>query len=48
MRHAVILAHPNPQSFTAAMAAAYREAALARGDAVIVRDLYALGFDPCL
>jgi NAD(P)H dehydrogenase (quinone) len=48
MKHAVIVAHPNPQSYTASLASAYREAGLAAGDEVIYRDLYAMGFDPAL
>lgn len=48
MKHAVIYAHPNPRSFTATMAAAYAQEAQARGGTAVVRDLYAMGFDPCL
>ncbi|MGE3303936.1 MAG: NAD(P)H-dependent oxidoreductase [Hyphomonadaceae bacterium] len=48
LRHVVILAHPNPQSFNAAVAAAYRKAAEALGHSVMTRDLYAVGFDPRL
>lgn len=48
MKHAVILAHPAPKSLNAAIAQVYAEAVEACGDEVIVRDLYALGFDPCL
>ncbi len=48
MKHAVIVAHPNPDSFTASLAAAYREAGLAAGHEVLYRDLYAMGFDPRL
>ncbi|MBI1330496.1 MAG: flavodoxin family protein [Alphaproteobacteria bacterium] len=48
MRHVLIVAHPGKDSLTAAIATAYRSAAEARGDAVLVRDLYAMGFDPCL
>ncbi|MBC7668456.1 MAG: NAD(P)H-dependent oxidoreductase [Gemmatimonadaceae bacterium] len=48
MSHAVILAHPNPRSFNAAMASAYVEDLKAMGQEVILRDLYALRFDPCL
>jgi NAD(P)H dehydrogenase (quinone) len=48
MKHAVIVAHPNPQSYTAAMASAYREAGLGGGYEVVYRDLYAMGFDPRL
>ncbi|MGE5501766.1 MAG: NAD(P)H-dependent oxidoreductase [Ignavibacteriales bacterium] len=48
MRHAVIVAHPNAHSFTIHMAQAYTHAAHARHDTVFVRDLYRMGFDPCL
>ena len=48
MKHAVVLAHPNPHSLSAAAAKAYGEAARALGHTVIVRDLYRMGFDPCL
>lgn len=48
MKHAVIVAHPNPDSFTLSMAKAYVEAAEGRGDTAVLRDLYRLGFDPCL
>lgn len=48
MRHAVILAHPKPTSFCAALAEVYAAEARAGGHAVILRDLYALDFDPRL
>lgn len=48
MKHAVIVAHPNPDSFNLAMAHAYEKAALANGDQVVMRDLYRLSFDPRL
>jgi NAD(P)H dehydrogenase (quinone) len=48
MKHAVILAHPNPNSFNAAMAQAYVLAVTALGHKVVVRDLYAMNFDPRL
>ena len=48
MRHAVIVAHPSADSFNLTMARAYEAAAKALGHAVIVRDLYRLGFNPCL
>jgi NAD(P)H dehydrogenase (quinone) len=48
MKHALIVAHPNQHSFTMAMAHAYAEAAAARNDAVLLRDLYRMEFDPCL
>ncbi|HEY0106618.1 MAG TPA: NAD(P)H-dependent oxidoreductase [Rhizomicrobium sp.] len=48
MKHAVIVAHPNAQSYTATMTSAYRDAAAAQGASVVLRDLYAMGFDPVL
>ncbi|MES2721589.1 MAG: NAD(P)H-dependent oxidoreductase [Pseudomonadota bacterium] len=48
MKHAIIVAHPNPGSLTRAAAGAYAEAAEALGHQTVVRDLYQLGFDPCL
>jgi NAD(P)H dehydrogenase (quinone) len=48
MKHALIVAHPNKDSFTMAMAHAYAGAAAAKGDAVLLRDLYRMEFDPCL
>jgi NAD(P)H dehydrogenase (quinone) len=48
MKHAVIVAHPNPESFTIAVAGAYRDSAQQRKHDVIMRDPYALDFDPCL
>ena len=48
VKHAVIIAHPRPQSFTASVAATYAQANRALGHEVIVRDLYRMGFDPCL
>jgi NAD(P)H dehydrogenase (quinone) len=48
MLQAVIVAHPNPDSFTLSVARAYAEAAEAAGGTVAFRDLYAMNFDPCL
>jgi NAD(P)H dehydrogenase (quinone) len=47
-RHVVVLAHPNAHSFNALVADAYCEAVRAAGQDPIVRDLYAMGFDPVL
>ena len=47
-QHAVIVAHPNPRSFTHAMARAYAAAVRAQGGTVMVRDLYKMDFDPRL
>jgi len=48
MKHAVVVAHPSAQSYTASLASRYREAGLAAGHDVIYRDLYRMKFDPCL
>lgn len=48
MKHAVILAHPSPDSFTAQTARAYAETVRSLGHEVLVRDLYAMDFDPRL
>lgn len=48
MQHAVIIAHPNPRSFTHAMARAYAAAVRAHGGTVVIRDLYKMDFDPRL
>ena len=47
-KHAVILCHPNPESFNAAVAKTYCDAVRARFHEVVVRDLYSLKFDPVL
>jgi NAD(P)H dehydrogenase (quinone) len=47
-KHAVILCHPDPRSFNAAMAQTYCDAVCARHFRCEVRDLYALNFDPVL
>ena len=48
MQHAVIFAHPAPDSFTASVANAYAREAEGLGHTVLRRDLYRMGFDPCL
>ena len=48
MSHAVILAHPNPRSFDAAMASAYAEDLKAWDRRSSCETSYALRFDPCL
>ena len=48
MRHVVVLAHPDPGSFNAAVANAYVEALRAASHEAELRDLYRLGFDPLL
>jgi len=48
MKHAVIIAHPNADSLTCTVGRAYAAHVKLLGQEVIVRDLYRLGFDPCL
>lgn len=47
-RHIVIRCHPEPESFNGAMAKAYCAEVESHGHEAIVRDLYAMGFDPVL
>ena len=44
----MILCHPDPSSFNHAIAVAYCDAVRAAGQVVVLRDLYAIGFDPVL
>jgi len=48
MKHAVIIAHPIHGSLTRSAGAAYAEAVRGFGHEAVVRDLYAMEFDPCL
>ena len=48
LRHVVVLAHPDPHSFNGAMAGTYCDVVQACGQEVVLRDLYAIGFDPVL
>jgi NAD(P)H dehydrogenase (quinone) len=48
MKHVVILAHPAAESFNSSVAKTYALAARGLGHEVLVRDLYAMKFDPCL
>ena len=48
MKHAVVVAHPSQSSFNLAVANAYCDAVTQRGHTPILRDLYRMGFDPCL
>lgn len=48
MKHAVIVAHPKLNSLTAAVAEAYASEAKELGHEVVVRNLYAMDFDPRL
>ncbi len=47
-RHAVILCHPDPHSFNRAIANRYCEEVHAAGQETVLRDLYAMHFDPVL
>ena len=47
-RHVVVLAHPDAHSFNGLVADAYCETVRACGQEAIVRDLYAMAFDPVL
>lgn len=48
IRQAVIVGHPNPDSFTHAVAETYCDALRQHGHQPILRDLYRMQFDPCL
>ena len=48
MKTAVVIAHPNPSSFCAAVARTCVETLRASGGEVVLRDLYAMDFDPRL
>lgn len=48
MKHAIIVAHPNPSSFNMSVARAYEAAVIAAGHQAVLRDLYAMDFDPRL
>ena len=48
IRHLVVLSHPRRGSFNHQIVETYRETVEALGQQVIVRDLYALRFDPIL
>jgi NAD(P)H dehydrogenase (quinone) len=47
-KHAIIACHPEEESFTLSMARRYAEAVEARGQEVILRDLYRMNFNPVL
>ena len=48
IRHLVILGHPASSSFNGSVAAEYCDAVRACGQTAMLRDLYAIGFDPLL
>lgn len=45
---ALIIAHPRARSFSGAMADAFARGVGQAGGQVVIRDLYRMGFDPCL
>lgn len=47
-KHAVIVAHPEMDSFTFSVARTYVETVEALGETAVLRDLYRLNFDPVL
>lgn len=47
-KHAVIVSHPDPDSFTMSVARTYCDAVEARGQTALLRDLYRMNFDPVL
>lgn len=48
LSHLVVLGHPSPESFNAALANVYIETVTSRHHSAELRDLYALDFDPLL
>jgi NAD(P)H dehydrogenase (quinone) len=48
VNHLIVYAHPNPASFSHALLEGLKATYEQAGDTVVVRDLYALGFDPVL
>ncbi|MFC5652357.1 NAD(P)H-dependent oxidoreductase [Paenibacillus solisilvae] len=48
MNHLIVAAHPNPESFNHAILQTAVQALKAKGHEVVVRDLYALQFEPVL
>ena len=48
MKNLIVLAHPNKESFNAAIAKKFEKQLKNKGEEVVVRDLYELGFDPVM
>lgn len=48
IRHVVVLAHPDPESFNATIANTWCQTVRECGQEAILRDLYTIGFDPVL
>ncbi len=48
MNHLIVYSHPNPKSFCHAILETAVMTLQSKGHEVVIRDLYALGFDPVL
>lgn len=48
MKHAIVVGHPDPASFTLSMARTYAKTIADIGHTAVLRDLYRMGFNPCL
>ncbi len=48
MQHVIVYAHPNPKSFSASIRDHIHDLSRDLGNSVIIRDLYAMGFNPVL
>ncbi|MDR1593193.1 MAG: NAD(P)H-dependent oxidoreductase [Prevotellaceae bacterium] len=48
MRYLIILAHPNPESFSSSLINALHDHLVNEGNEVKIRNLYAIGFNPVL
>ncbi|AZN40180.1 NAD(P)H-dependent oxidoreductase [Paenibacillus albus] len=48
MKHLVVIAHPNPESFNHAIAKRFTSALQEKGHEVAIRDLYGIGFEAVL
>lgn len=48
IRHLIVLGHPGPEGFSHSVAATYGDTVRICGQQPVLRDLYALGFDPRL
>lgn len=47
-KHLLVLANPSPQSFDHSIASAYAGVVKGNRQQIVIRDLYAIGFDPVL
>ena len=48
MNHLILFAHPNPKSFGSALCEKLKAFSESKGNKVVVRNLYAISFDPVL